>query len=197
MNKDLFQNKYRVKTIRLENWNYAWDGFYFFTICVKDKECCLGNVVDHKIYLSRIGKIVYEIWGSLSKHHKNIFLDEFIVMPNHVHGIIQIYNRNINQHGINTINRRDAINRVSTVNDKIGGITKKHNPMLNQRSLSYIIPWFKGRSKFEIRKISPEFKWQSRFYEHVIRHDLALDHIRQYIKDNPWNWFRDRNNPIN
>jgi len=88
--------------------------------------------------------------------------------------------------------RRDAINRVSTgssITKKPGGITGKHNPM-GKNSLSQIIRWCKGRTTYEIRKkfSNPDFQWQSRFHDHIIRDEIALQNVRNYIIDNPKNW---------
>ncbi|MBN2546619.1 MAG: transposase, partial [Spirochaetes bacterium] len=98
-------------------------------------------------------------------------LDEFIIMPNHIHGIIEI-------------TRRDVINHVPT-NEK--------NPMLNPYSLSAIIRWFKGRTTFEIHRFINQinFKWQSRFYDHIIRDDDDLNNIREYIIYNHLKWIED------
>ncbi|MBS0619502.1 MAG: transposase [Spirochaetes bacterium] len=116
---------------------------------------------------SEIGQIADEFWREIPQHFPNVQLDEFVVMPNHVHGIIQIVT-----HG------RDAINRVSTENSKIKNV-----------SLSTIIRWYKGRSTFEIRKsVFSHFAWQPRFHDHIIRDDEPLDKIRLYIQQNPTNW---------
>jgi len=142
-----------------------------------------------KIKLSQIGKIVHKFWYEIPKHFETVSLDEFIIMPNHVHGIVVINNEHC----------RDAINRVSTttktINEKRGGITKHHNPMLS-KSLSTIIRWYKGRSTYEINKIQNEiyFTWQPGFYEHIIRNEKELNIKRRYIINNPLKWELDRNN---
>ncbi|MBI2995794.1 MAG: transposase [Candidatus Melainabacteria bacterium] len=186
MGNDLFQNKYRIKSIRLEHWDYSSDGAYFVTICVKDRECVLGEIVNGKIKLSKIGDIVKQCWCEIPKHFKNVDSDEFIVMPNHVHGIIQITNDGCDD------GCRDAINRVST---GTGGITHKYNPMLS-KSLSTIIRWYKGRCKYEINKNQNKiyFQWQPRFYESIIRNENHLNAVREYIVNNPSRWEFDRNN---
>ncbi len=111
--------------------------------------------------------------------------------------ILRNDNVNRNKHAIQNNNikygkhGRDAINRVSTTN---GGITGEHNPM-GKNTLGEIIRWYKGRSTFEIRKIYPDFQWQSRFYDHIIRTEESLYNIRNYIISNPGMWGKDRNNP--
>ena len=91
MNK-LFKNKYRIKSIRLKDWDYSSNGYYYITICTKNRECIFGNVVNGKMGLSQIGEIVQKYWCEIPRHFKNTFLDEYMIMPNHMHGIIIIEN---------------------------------------------------------------------------------------------------------
>src|SRR5258708_8469112 len=86
----LFGNKYRIETTRLRDWNYAGSGWYFVTICVESKRCDFGKVIDAKQNPSPLGEYAEACWREIPSHHKNVTLDEFIVMPNHVHGIIVI-----------------------------------------------------------------------------------------------------------
>jgi putative transposase len=176
-----FKNKYRVGSTRLPGYDYSQNGLYFVTICTKDKECFFGEIVDGERVLSEVGKIAQQFWQETPLHFPHVNIDEFSIMPNHVHGIVEILP------GAATC--RDAINRVST-----GGITGKHNPKKNPRSLSKIIRWYKGRCSFEINRTNTYFHWQSRFYDHIIRDDASLDKIREYICTNPAMWQRDRNN---
>src|SRR5579884_3843049 len=86
----LFRNKYRIETIRRTDWNYAASGCYFVTICNKNKRCYFGRIVDAQMDFSALGKCAEACWREIPSHHKNVTLDEYIVMPNHVHGIIVI-----------------------------------------------------------------------------------------------------------
>jgi len=140
--------------------------------------------------------IVNKIWGLIPKQFSFIRLDEMIIMPNHIHGVLWIdKNRDGDCDG------RDAINRVSTGktnktdetnktnNNPPGGITKNNNPLLHD-NLSRVIRWFKGRCTFEINKINPEsdFAWQARFHDRIIRDYDELERIQYYIKMNPIKW---------
>lgn len=87
-----FRHKYRIETTRLNGYDYSKPGNYFITICTKDREQLFGEVIDEKVKLSETGKIVSDCWYDLPNHYPNIILDEFIVMPNHIHGIIIIHN---------------------------------------------------------------------------------------------------------
>ncbi len=183
-NKELFREKFRIKTTRLSNYDYSGDGWYFVTICTKKMVNYYGEIRDYIMGLNEIGCITAKFWQEIPKHFKNVRIDEWVVMPNHVHGIVVIDRPNsyLSQ-------RKDAINRVSTN----GGITKNRNPM-GKNCLGEIIRWFKGRTSFEIHKIHPNFQWQSRFYDHIIESDKELCEIRDYIFYNPQMWNRDRNN---
>ncbi len=173
-----FKGKYRITSTRLQNWNYGWNASYFVTICTGDRECYFGDIANGKLKLSEIGMIADKIWSEIPKQFPFINLDTYVIMPDHVHGILIIDN---NQN-------RDAINRVST-----GGKTGIKNPMLHD-NLSRVIRWYKGRVTFEIRKINKDFHWQSRFHDHVIRDDRSLNNIRRYITENPDKWVEDKLN---
>jgi putative transposase len=183
--KKLYQEKYRIKSARLPYYDYSSDGWYFVTICTKNMVKYFGEVRDYVMDLSDIGRIAAKFWQEIPKHFSCVRLDEWVVMPNHVHGIIIIDKPFTDQ-------RRDAINRVSTN----GGITKNNNPM-GKNVLGEIVRWFKGRVSFETHKIYQNFAWQTRFYDHIIQDEKSLNEIRQYIYYNPEKWQLDRNNPEN
>jgi REP element-mobilizing transposase RayT len=85
-----FQNKYRIPSTRLQNWDYGWNAPYFVTICTQNREYDFGNIVDGKMQLSEIGKLAEKYWHEIPQHFLFVKLDAFVVMPNHVHGIIVI-----------------------------------------------------------------------------------------------------------
>ena len=186
-NKNLFQEKYRIQSTRLEYWNYSNSGYYAITICTKGRIECFGDVIDDEMILNKNGMITRQNWLNIMNHFNNIRLDEFIIMPNHIHSIIEIQ-------------RRDAINRVSTrLNKKYkGGITGHNNPMLYKIKLGKIIRWFKGKTSYQIHKNDlTNFAWQKGYYEHIIRNENDLNKACEYIINNPMNWSRDRKNPKN
>ncbi len=133
--------------------------------------------------LSPIKHIVFDMWNSTPDYFPYAILDEFVIMPDHVHGIVIINKPDVG---------RGAINRTSTNADimtKTGGITGNKNPMLHQ-NLSRIIRWFKGRTTFECRKFNKEFHWQPGFHEHIIHNRKSHERIKKYIQNNPLNWQR-------
>jgi putative transposase len=88
----LNNKKFGRQSIRLKNYNYAANGYYFVTICTHEKQCFFGNIANGKMQLSPTGKIAQQYWSEIPQHSKHTYLDEFIIMPNHVHGIIIINN---------------------------------------------------------------------------------------------------------
>jgi hypothetical protein len=85
-----FRNKYRIESSRLRNWDYSSDGAYFITICTKDREHFFGEIVDGKMQFSENGKMAGEFWEEIETKHDFVISDEWVVMPNHIHGIIFI-----------------------------------------------------------------------------------------------------------
>ena len=187
---DKYQNKYRIPSARLQNWNYGWNAPYFVTICTQNRECYFGDIVDGKIQLSEIGEMAQKYWMEIPQQFPFVQLGAFVVMPNHVHGIIIIDKPDDGRDDDCT----DAINRVSTDNPtpkKQGGISGNKNPMLNE-NLSLIIRWFKGRTSFECRKIHADFAWQPRFHDHIIRNNISFEKIQSYIIENSLKWKDDK-----
>ncbi|PIU01711.1 transposase [bacterium (Candidatus Torokbacteria) CG09_land_8_20_14_0_10_42_11] len=190
-----FQNKYCVKSARLKKWNYSSEGAYFITICLKNCEYFFGEIVNGKMQLSRIGIVVDKYWREIPKHFPSVILDEYIIMPNHVHGIIMI-NHNNNSHRDVAVRRDVAVQRLyreRPKNYKMSMISPK------SQSLSAIIRSYKSICTKTINKMQNQifFAWQSRFYDRIIRDDNELNRIREYIFINPSNWMKDCNNPEN
>ncbi len=179
----LFKNKYRIASARLSGFDYSEEGYYFVTICIKNRKCLFGNVYNKEIFLSDIGKMVQKEWLNTENVRSNVKLDKFIVMPNHLHGIIIITSA-VETHCNASLQCND------TYKNKFG-------PQTN--NLSSIIRGFKGSVKKQINEKYGKdyFSWQPKFYDHVIRNEESLFNIRNYIQMNPENWERDRNNPEN
>jgi len=177
----LFKNKYRIKTARLQNYDYSSNGAYFVTICTKNREYSFGEIKNGKLQESITSKICMECWLDLPNHYPNCILDAFVIMPNHIHGVIII------------ANVETGFKPVSTKPVSTNANTKQH-------SLSEIIRGFKT---FTARKINEHQDtqgqpfWQSRFYDRIIRDEDELNHVREYIQNNPLKWEEDKNNPEN
>jgi putative transposase len=203
----LFNNKYRVESTRLKNWDYGSVGFYFVTICTRNREYFFGDVVDGEVVLSKIGELVAEEWLKTPAVRKNVELDEWIVMPNHVHGVVVIKG---NEAGLNvsnpsTHNIRSFTNIKSDdgLADMKAGRETRHRRVstkvhLQSGSLGAIVNQFKSVCTRQIRAVkNKEFDWQPRFYDHIIRSERSLKEIQEYIFNNPAKWELDRNNPAN
>ena len=156
------------KSNRLKKFDYSSAGYYFVTICVQDRACCFGDVINDKMVINEYGKIVEKFWFEIPKHNKNASLDIFQIMPNHLHGIVVI-----NPVGADIIRPYGA-------------------------GLSKIIGYFKQTASKIIRRSGfISFSWQKSFYDHIIRTGESLDKIREYIQNNPKQWELDKLNPKN
>jgi len=196
---ELFKNKYRIKSHRLKNWNYTNSGAYFITICTKNKEQYFGKIINKKMTLNEIGKIADNYWQEIPKHFKNVKLDKYVVMPNHVHGILMI-----DKNGCNDVCKHVACeNKCKYIACRDVALQRLYvgkNPNMSKispkkHSISSIIRSYKSICTKMINKIPNEisFTWQPRFHDHIIRNKNELNRIRQYIINNPVKWERDRN----
>ena len=219
----LFNNKYRISSACLKNWNYANEAMYFVTICTKNRENYFGEIFnpgDHtipKIKPTIIGEIAHSEWyKSIElRPDMNLELGEFVVMPNHIHGIIIIGANEINKpKGVDTImendrdaiggNDRDAIGGddrdamhcvsiVPTTNNINTDDTKYKNHFAPQsKNLSSIIRGYKSAVTTFAKKNNIEFEWQSRFHDHIIQSMDDYHRISKYILNNPSKWLNDK-----
>lgn len=198
-----FQNKYRIPSARLQTWDYSNNGAYFITICTQNREHFFGSIHNGIVQLSEIGKLAEYYWIEISNHFSFVELGNFVVMPNHVHGIIILNNipdsvetRFIASKNIETTNETpgeicNETRLIASLQGNGGGFSGDKNPMIND-NISKIIRWYKGRCSFEFRKIKPNFGWQSRFHDHIIRNSKSFDIIQNYIFENPLNWENDK-----
>ena len=212
-----FQNKYRIPSARLQNWDYGENGAYFITICTKNMACYFGDVETRLIasqhdndddskcemQLNELGKIAHRNWEAIPNQFPYIELGNFVIMPNHMHGILIIDKMKLPSDTVQTrfiaSNNNDdddvetrLIASVHAQNEnKKGGFAGDKNPMLNE-NISRIIRWYKGRCSFEMRKIHADFEWLSRFHDHIIRDSKAFERIQTYIENNPSKWGEDK-----
>lgn len=184
------QKRFKDESMRLKNWDYGSRGSYFITMCTKDRICCFGRIADCKMIFSESGQIAEQLWQEIPKKFPYAKIDSFVIMPNHIHGIITIvkaWEPSINFKK-NKLKSRLSID----VNGFLeGGVTGYKNPMLNE-NVSRIIRWFKGRCSFEIHKISDDFAWQSRFHDRLIRSKHSFFRVKRYIENNVSNWEKDK-----
>ncbi len=164
------------QSIRLRAYDYRSTGGYFVTICTYGRECMLSAIGGEGISISSVGLVVQACWDDLVNHYEHVALDAFVVMPNHVHGVIWL------RHDVGA-GLRPAPTRL------FGGFAD---------GLPEIIRAFKSFSSRrinEIRGTPGSSVWQRNYYERVIRNEREPQAIRQYIRDNPAKWAEDPNNP--
>ena len=165
-------NIHHRRSIRLEGYDYSQDGWYSVTICAFGHKCLFGKFVNGQIQLYEYGRIIEKCWKWLAEQYDYVHLDSYVVMPNHMHGIIII---------------REGGSRTAPTSN-----TQKCKP------LSRLIGAFKTVSTKQINIIrnTPGRKlWQRNYHEHIIRNEEELNHIREYIAENPLNWGTDEENP--
>lgn len=169
----LFRNKYRNESFRLTGHDYSSGGKYFITICTHFGVSLFGNISCGKMFLSESGQIANKIWYELPKHFSFVSLDEFVVMPNHVHGIVIIEPTTVVRtlHATSLL-RSDQSEFMSIISPKPG-------------SLQTVIRSYKSAVSKLVHQFDPHFSWQPRYYDHLIRSDQELHRIRKYIIDNP------------
>lgn len=165
----------RRKPQRLAHHDYTSTGAYFITVCTKDRQHLFGSVVSEEVRLNQAGKAVKQVWFGLPAHYPLVELDEFVVMPNHVHGILWI----VGDTG------------------KPGPVGEGLRPSPTQAkpvpSLTELVRAFKSFSAREINKLrkTTGSLWQRGFYEHIVRNDDDLHQHRTYIQNNPLKWALD------
>lgn len=185
----LFKNKYRIPSARANWWDYSSKGVYFITICTQDRIMHFGEIIGSEMHLNELGKIANQILQEIENQFDFIRLDEFVIMPNHVHVLLVISETRLIASEPNGFIASEAF--VSEIeNPRIilnGGFAKEKNPMFH-KNISRVIRWYKGRCAFEIRKISPDFKWQGLYHDSIVFRKESIVKVQNYIKNNPKKW---------
>lgn len=163
---------HKRRSIRLRGYDYSQAGAYYVTVCIQSRECLFGDVIDGEMVLNHYGHVVETEWLKTPMIRSYVDLDEYVVMPNHFHGILVI---------------TDA------------GATRRVAPTvtLQPGSLGAIMGQFESIASKTIRRLGlPHFQWQRNYHEHIIRDESDLNRIREYIINNPLRWAEDENNPL-
>ena len=162
-----FKNTFRVESTRLKEWDYSNPWWYYVTINTKNHVEFFGDIVKSNIIFNDLGEFAEKCWLEIPSHFKNVELDYYVVMPNHIHGII-IINPNVETPYMASLPLGDIIGKFKAA------ITR----WANKNGFS-------------------SFAWQSRFYDRIIRNEKELLNIRKYIAENPLKWDLEKNNPEN
>jgi len=152
---------YNRKNIRLKNYDYRQNGLYFVTICIQNRDHLLGEISDNEHCIYDSGVMVQSVWNNLSQYYLGVKLHDFVVMPNHIHGIIELENSDLD---LSEIIRRF---KIFTTHQYIKGVHDKNWQSFYKRL------------------------WQRNYYEHIIRDDESLKQLQQYILNNPLQWRED------
>ncbi|MCQ8105445.1 transposase [Methylomonas sp. SURF-2] len=169
------------RSIRLKNYDYAQAGFYFVTVCTHQKTCFFGSIQNGAMVANDLGRVVECCWNEIPAHFPNVASDAFVVMPNHVHGILVI------NAGENDCSWGVGANHHSRI---VGA--KDFSPLRprgTSKTLGSIIRGFKiGVSKWAKNNTQIQTVWQRNYWEHIVRNEQQLNLIREYILNNPAQW---------
>ncbi|GGD85633.1 transposase [Planktosalinus lacus] len=182
MNKK-HKGKYRPDTTRAKWWDYGNNGAYFVTINAYKRKHYFGVIKKGEMILSEIGNIAKNCWLEIPEHFPYVDLGAFVVMPDHVHGVI-IINKPRHEKDDYLISRpsvkaQDFAPHFAPPNNTFGPQSK---------NLASIVRGLKVGVTKNARKIDPNFAWQSRYHDHIIKNEIEHNHIESYIINNPKNW---------
>lgn len=194
---DKFRNKYRIASARAPWWDYGQNGAYFVTICTQHREHFFGKVEDGIMHLSRTGVIADIIWHQIPHRTPHVTLGEFVVMPNHIHGILILdkpdgaaKNDNADGNGDSHDNPVETLPATSLPppspkNEQMSAISPRSG------TLSAIVRSYKSAVTRHANRLGLDHGWQSRFHDRIIRNDAEYQRIADYIVANPARWKED------
>ena len=175
---DKFNGKYRTETTRFKSWNYSSEGYYYVTICEKNRSCVFGDIDDGIVTLTSLGKVAMECWQEIPQHFPFVELDVFCLMPNHLHGII-------------IINPDGVVESQNLASLQYGGDGSGNKFGPQSKNLASIVRGFKiGVTKYA-RANDIDFTWQPRYHDRIMRDERELFAVRTYIRNNPLEWISD------
>lgn len=189
-------DKHHRRSIRLQGYDYSQSGLYFVTICMQNRACLLGEIQMGQIKLNSAGEMIYRWWNALPDKFPSVVIDAFVVMPNHFHGIIVITDNPVGADPCVCPNPPVCPNDDNSDRAKVKGAHAG-------APLPTMVQWFKTMTTNEyIRGVKnlgwePFNKrlWQRNYYEHIIRNEESLQHIREYVHTNPLKWEEDQLHP--
>ena len=184
-----FKNKYRILSTRLQTWDYSKNGAYFITICTQNREHFFGNIQNGMMQLSEIGKFAERYWLEIPEHFPFVELGNFVVMPNHVHGILIINKIDDLSLSESVETRQCLVSTTIKLNTTIGSSRFQNQ---GKNTISSIVGSYKSIVTKMSRQTHSNFAWQSRFHDHIIRNSQSFENIQNYIFENPLNWKNDK-----
>lgn len=181
-----YRGKYRVPSARAQWWDYGADAAYFITICTKNRTHFFGEITDKAMHLSPVGAIADVFWHEIKNHAENVELGEFVVMPNHIHGILILDKSGGDAAGGGVVETGYAL----SLPGESPGKKRFRNPGKN--TVSSIIGGYKSAVTKHANRLGFDFGWQERFHDHIIRDEKEYQRIARYILANVENWKDDR-----
>jgi len=163
------------RSIRIKDYDYSREGLYFITICTFNHKCLFGYIDNDEMILNEFGKITCHEWLQTGEIRKNVVLQEFVIMPNHMHGILEI----------NDSIRRGTMHRAPT--ERFGKPTSNTIPTIVRGFKSTVTKQINN-----IRNTPGQSVWQRSYYEHIIRNEKSYNQISEYIRYNPEKWLKDK-----
>ena len=190
------QPSHERRSIRLLHYDYSQTGAYFVTICTRDRMCLLGDVVDGEMRLNDVGRAAHEAWERIPAHFATVETDAWIVMPNHVHGVIFIAGSDAGGLPNAGTTAGEGVAPRLTRAAHASPLQRSSGPP--KRSLGAVVGSYKSAVSKRINESGwsrSTSVWQRNYYEHIIRDATSLDRIREYIAQNPARWADDPENP--
>ena len=217
-----FRNKYRIQSKRMPYWDYSGNGAYFITICVNGRNCIFGHIENKKMILNEFGEIAHDEWKISPTIRDEIELDVFVIMPNHLHGIVILKKPIVDavidsNDGSRNGSHVETHGRASLPENGRASQPENQNPSPQQpqrkpKSISSFIAGFKSAVTTKINNLidlrmqihGPTFQfatskfnrknklWQLNYYDHIIRNNVEFNRIKKYIINNPSNWQEDK-----
>jgi putative transposase len=185
------------QSIRLKGYDYSRMGAYFVTIRTHGRECLFGEVADGGMRLNHIGEVVQAIWTGLPKRFSNVMMDEYMVMPNHFHGIIVTVGAPLAASGFESKSENQGGAEQGAASG--AGHFAEQGAASSAPTIGKIIRAFKSISAVNVNRLLDRQGvpvWQRNYYDRIIRDEGELNAVRKYILDNPIKWGEDEDNPV-
>ncbi len=185
------RDRHHRRSIRLPGYDYTQASAYFVTLVTAGRECLFGEVVDTVVQISPLGAVAAVCWQAIPHHFATVTIDAWVIMPNHVHGIIVIGAHSVGAHSVGA----------HSVGAQHAAPLRRHtpaSPCVPPGSLGAIVRSFKSAVTKRAREMAGAADmpvWQRNYYEHIIRDVRELERIRRYIDENPQRWDIDDENP--
>lgn len=179
------------RSIRLEGYDYSQEGLYFTTCCCQDREHFFGEIIDEEMILNDAGRVIEVEWMKLPDRFENIRLHEFIIMPNHFHGILELVGATLVV--AQDPEEKDIFQLVETGQPQ--GIAPTKVPTVGDIISAFksitTVKYIEGVKTYDWAKFNKKL-WQRNYYEHIIRNEFSFNNIANYIIENPKRWNEDR-----